>query len=70
MPTDDKGLKAIEAKIFVYANFAISFFKIFNVQKKPVCFSVGGVSLLWILFKMCCFIYQIFGYQKPITATI
>jgi hypothetical protein len=35
MPTDDKGLKAIEAKILVYANFVISFFKIFNVQKKP-----------------------------------
>jgi hypothetical protein len=25
MPTDDKGLKAIEAKILVYANFVISF---------------------------------------------
>jgi hypothetical protein len=38
MPTDDKGLKAIEAKILVYANFVISFFKIFNVQKKQFAF--------------------------------
>jgi hypothetical protein len=38
MPTDDKGLKAIEAKILVYANFVISFLRSLMSKKTQFAF--------------------------------